>query len=26
VRWEHRLDNILGMLHLACALILMRHL
>jgi transposase len=26
VRWEYRLDNFLGMLHLACALILMRHL
>jgi len=26
VRWEHRLENFLGMLHLACALILMRHL
>ena len=26
VRWEYRMDNYLGMLHLACALILMRHL
>ena len=26
VRWEYRLDNFLGMLHFACALILMRHL
>jgi hypothetical protein len=26
VRWEHRLDNFLGMLHLACALILLKHL
>jgi len=26
IRWEYRLDNFLGMLHLACALILMRHL
>ena len=26
VRWEHRHENFLGMLHLACALILMRHL
>lgn len=26
VRWEYRLDNFRGMLHLACALILMRHL
>jgi len=26
VRWENRLENFLGMLHLACALILMRHL
>ena len=26
VRWEHRLENFLSMLHLACALILMRHL
>jgi transposase len=25
-RWEHRLDNFVGMLHLACALILLRHL
>ena len=25
-RWEHRLDNFLGMLHLACELILLRHL
>ena len=26
VRWEHRLDNFLGMIHLACAVILLRHL
>jgi transposase len=26
VRWEYRPDNFLGMLHFACALILMRHL
>jgi len=26
VRWEHRLDNFIGMLYLACALILMRYL
>jgi transposase len=26
IRWEYRLDNFLGMLHLACALILMRYL
>jgi transposase len=26
VRWERRLDNFLGMLHLACALILLRYL
>ena len=26
VRWEHRLENFLGMLHLACAVILMRQL
>src|SRR4029077_2233171 len=26
VRWEYRLDNFLGTLHFACALILMRHL
>jgi transposase len=26
VRWEYRLDNFLGMVHLASALILMRHL
>ncbi len=26
VCWEYRLDNFLGMLHFACALILMRHL
>ena len=26
VRWEYRLDNFLGMIHFACALILMRHL
>jgi transposase len=26
IRWEYRPDNFLGMLHLACALILMRHL
>jgi hypothetical protein len=26
VRWEHRLDNYLGMLYLACAIILIRHL
>jgi len=25
-RWEHRLDNFLGVLHLACELILLRHL
>jgi hypothetical protein len=24
VRWEHRLDNFLGVLHLACAVILLR--
>jgi len=26
VRWEYHLDNFLGMVHLACTLILMRHL
>jgi transposase len=26
IRWEYRLDNFLGMLHLACGLILMRYL
>src|SRR6266849_214916 len=26
VRWEYRLENFLGMLHLACTLILLRHL
>ena len=26
LRWEHRLDNFIGMLYLACALILMRYL
>jgi transposase len=26
IRWEYRLDNFLGLLHLACALILMRYL
>lgn len=25
-RWEHRPENFLGMVHLACALILLRHL
>jgi hypothetical protein len=24
VRWEHRLDNVLGMFHLACAVVLQR--
>jgi transposase len=26
VRWEHRLDNFVGMLHLACSLILLKYL
>jgi transposase len=26
VRWEHYLENFLGMIHLACMLILLRHL
>ena len=26
VRWEHSLENFLGMIHLACAVILLRHL
>jgi transposase len=26
VRWEHSLENFLGMVHLACAVILLRHL
>ncbi len=26
VRWEHTLENFLGMIHLGCALILMKHL
>jgi hypothetical protein len=26
VRWEYRPENFLGMLHFACALILMRYL
>ena len=26
VRWEHILENFLGMIHLACAVILLRHL
>jgi len=26
IRWEYRLDNFLGMFHLACTLILMRYL
>ena len=26
IRWEYRLDNFMGMLHLACALILMRYI
>jgi transposase len=26
IRWERRLDNFLGMLQLACELILLRHL
>jgi transposase len=26
VRWEHTLENFLGMIHLACAIIRMRHL
>jgi transposase len=26
VRWEHSLDNFLGMVHLGCALILLRYL
>ena len=25
-RWEHHADNFLGMIHLACAMILLRHL
>jgi len=26
VRWEHSLENFVGMIHLACAVILLRHL
>ncbi len=26
VRWEHSLDNFLGMIHLGCIIILLRHL
>jgi hypothetical protein len=26
VRWEHRLDNFVGMLYLVCALILLKYL
>lgn len=26
VRWEHSLENFLGMVHLGCAIILLRHL
>jgi hypothetical protein len=26
VRWEHSLENFLGMVHLGCVLILLRHL
>jgi transposase len=26
VRWEHSLENFVGMIHLACVIILMRHL
>ena len=26
VRWEHSLENFVGMIHLACAIILLRHL